>query len=314
MTRRIHTIDCEYLGRPKVAAAYLVEDAKRAAFVDNNTVHAVPLMLDALKAVGLSTEQVELLIITHVHLDHAGGTAELLRHCPNARVVAHPRAARHVIDPGKLVASASAVYGDEQFRELYGEIRPIPESRVQTMEDGETLPFGDGELLFLHTRGHANHHFCVHDPATASMFTGDAFGLVYPALQTEGTFALPSTTPTDFDGPAARAAIRRIIDMGAERLFPTHFGEVRSIEAAAAQLIRHLHFAEDLVAEAVDGGQPDEALQAYCEYRLRDYLQGFLDGHGTLGQDPDTWKFLEMDIELNAQGLAFAARRQRARE
>ncbi|MEO1338497.1 MAG: MBL fold metallo-hydrolase, partial [Myxococcota bacterium] len=233
----ITTIDCEYLDRPQFAAAYLITDGTQAAFVDNCTSRNVPQMLEALRGRGLSTDAVDYVIITHVHLDHAGGTSALLQACPNAKVVAHPRAARHVIDPSKLVSSASAVYGEDEFKRLYGKIEPIAESRVQIMEDEQTLPFGRSRLRFLHTRGHANHHFCIVDESSQSIFTGDAFGLHYPRLQTPGQFAFPSTSPTDFDGPLARDAVQRIVDAKPKRVFPTHFGEVTAVDTAGRQLL-----------------------------------------------------------------------------
>lgn len=311
----IRTIDTRYLGRPEFAAAYLIVENDRAAFIDNNTNAAVPRLLEVLEREGLAPEQVEYLIITHVHLDHAGGTSRLAAACPNATVLAHPRAAPHVVDPSKLVASASAVYGAEEFERLYGTIEPVPEHRVRTMDDEETLRFGSRELRFLHTRGHANHHFCIADSASGAIFTGDAFGLVYPALQTESTFAFPSTSPTDFEPDLAREAIRRLVDERPTALYPTHFGEVTDIGTAAGQLLRHLDFAERLRDDAQASDLADDALEDYCRPRLVDYFTGLLDGRGKLGSDPDTWSLLKLDIDLNAQGIAFAAskRRRKAR-
>lgn len=312
----IETIETGYMGRPKYAAAYLLTSGDKAAFVENNTNHAVPKLLEALSAKGYTPEQVEYVIITHVHLDHAGGTSALARACPNATVLAHPRAARHVIDPSKLVASASAVYGEDAFERLYGTIEPIPASRVRTLEDDETVDLGGRTLRFMHTRGHANHHFCVADETTRSLFTGDSFGVIYPALQGPGTFAVPSTSPTDFDPDLARDSIRRIVDWGAERLYPTHYGEVTDIETAAGQLIRHIDHSERIMLDAEASDLPDEALTAYCQGRLRDYFQGLLDQHGALGRSPDVWDLLATDVDLNGQGLAWIAnkRRRKARE
>jgi glyoxylase-like metal-dependent hydrolase (beta-lactamase superfamily II) len=312
----ITTIDCHYLDRPEFAAAYLLVDGDEAAFIDNNTHHALPRLLAALAGTGLAAEQVRYLIITHVHLDHAGGTSALAQACPQATVLAHPRAARHVIDPDKLIASAKSVYGEDEFRRLYGEIEPVDKDRVQSIEDGEKVTLGQRELEFLHTRGHANHHFCIADAASGSVFTGDAFGLIYPALQRQGCFAFPSTSPTDFDGELARASIRRITGLSPERVYPTHYGEVVAVDAAAAQLIRHLEYAERLMLEAEVSDTADEALQSYIEPRLRSYFNGLLDGHGSLSSEPATWNLLALDIELNAQGLAFVAakRRRKARE
>ena len=236
----IHTIDTHYLDQSEIAAAYLVIEGERAAFVDNNTNFAVPRLMAALEAQELSPEQVEYLIITHVHLDHAGGTSKLADACPNATVLAHPRAAPHVIDPSKLVASASAVYGEENFRKLYGTIEPVSEDRVRVMDDEETLRFGNRELRFLHTRGHANHHFCIADSASGAICAGDAFGIAYPRLQREGTFAFPSTSPTDFEPELARESVRRLVAEKPDRIYVTHFGAVIDIETAAGQLIKHL--------------------------------------------------------------------------
>ncbi len=312
----IHTIDTGYLGRDEFAAAYLLVDGDRAAFIDNNTNAAVPRLLATLDEHQLSPEQVEYLIITHVHLDHAGGTSALAEACPQATVLAHPRAAPHVIDPSKLVASASAVYGEKEFQQLYGTIQPVAAERVETLDDEQSIVFGQRELRFLHTRGHANHHFCIVDSATDAIFTGDAFGLIYPALQHQGMCALPSTSPTDFEPELARQSVRRLIAERPSAVFPTHFGKVTDIETAAAQLIRHLDFAEALRDAAEHGDRPDEQLEAYCRARLQDYFQGFFDGLGTLGQEPDVWNLLSMDLDLNAQGIAFAAtkRRRKARQ
>lgn len=312
----IVTIDTHYLGRQEFAAAYLLIDGDRAAFIDNNTNAAVPGLLAELSARGMSPAQVEYIIITHVHLDHAGGTSALAAACPDATIIAHPRAAPHVIAPEKLVRSASAVYGEEEFRRLYGTIEPVAAERVRSMDDGDVIHFGTRELQFLHTRGHANHHFCIADSATGAIFTGDAFGLIYPALQSSGPFGLPSTSPTDFEPELARDAVRRLVDARPSCLYPTHFGAVEAIEPIAGQLLRHLDFAESLLDSAVAGEQTEEEIVEHCRQRIRDYLAGQLDARGDLGRDPETWSLLDLDIDLNAQGIAFAAekRRRKARE
>lgn len=308
----IETIDCEYTF-PRFAAAYLMVHEGRAAFVDNNTAHAVPAMLAALERHGLSPEQVDLCIITHVHLDHAGGSSALMKACPNATLVAHPRAAKHAIDPSKLVASAESVYGKERFRELYGVIEPIDEARVRTMDDDETLDFAGRKLSFLHTRGHANHHFVVHDPEAKVVFTGDAFGLVYPDLSVNETFAFPSTSPTDFDGPLARAAVDRIVATGAEAVYPTHFGEVRDIASAAEQLKADLQFSEDAMLEAYASDDPDDALEARIKPKLVERMKARM-ADKRVPQTDDVWARVELDLELNAQGLAFAATKKRKKD
>ncbi len=298
----------------RYAAAYLMVHEGHGAFIDNNTAHAVPLMLEALTRRGLSPEQVDYVIITHVHLDHAGGSSALMKACPNAKLVAHPRAARHVIDPSKLVASAEQVYGKERFRELYGLIEPIAEERVIIMEDGERLDFRGKGLRFLHTRGHANHHFVIHDPSDAVVFTGDAFGLAYPDLADEGTFAFPSTSPTDFDAGLARAAVQRILDTGAGTAYLTHFGALRELETAAAQLTHHLDAHEKIMEAAYrDNGLSDERLYEAILPELKAHFERSLAGR-RIANDPGAWDRLAMDIDLNAQGLAFVAAKRRKKD
>jgi len=309
----LYTIDTRYLGRPEFAAVYLLIDGERAAFFDNNTNAAVPHLLATLASHGLAPEQVEYLIITHVHLDHAGGTSAMAKACPNATILAHPRAAPHIIDPSKLVASASAVYGENEFQRLYGTIEPVAADRVRVMDDEQIVRFGSRQLRFLHTRGHANHHFCVADSGSDSIITGDAFGLVYPALQQAGTFAFPSTSPTDFEPELARQSVQRLVDEGAACVYPTHFGPVTDIATASGQLLRHLDHAERLRDAAEASDLPDEALEGYCRARLYDYFRGLLDGLGDLGRDTGIWSWIQLDIDLNAQGIAFAANKRRRR-
>lgn len=308
----IETIDCDYT-MPRYACAYLLIHEGRAAFVENNTVHAVPRMLEALARHGLSPEAVDWCIITHVHLDHAGGSSALMRACPNATLVAHPRAAPHVIDPSKLVSSARAVYGEARFAELYGDIQPLDPNRVKVMEDGESLELGGRPLHFLHTRGHANHHFVVHDPEAQAVFTGDAFGIAYPDLQTGGLFVFPSTSPTDFDGPLAREAVERIVATGARTAYLTHFGPITELERGAAQLKQTLEHSEALMEEAYASDAPDEALEARIAGPLRAHFMSRMEAEGA-PRSPENLERIRLDLELNAQGLAFAANKKRRKD
>lgn len=303
-------IDCDYL-LPEFAASYLLIEGDEAAFVETNTARAVPRLLSALEREGLRPEQVRWVIITHVHLDHAGGASALMAACPNATLLAHPRAARHMIDPSRLVASAQKVYGEQEFARMYGRIDPIPEARVRVMEDGEKLSWGSRTLAFFFTRGHANHHFCIHDSASDGVFTGDSFGLCYPALQSRGTFVFPSTSPTDFAPEEAMASVRRIAATGS-RAYLTHFGEVADRARAADQLLEHLSFSEALMKEAMAREETGEALTAFCHGELRTRFQSALERHG-LPTDEATWKLLKLDLDLNAQGIAYAAEKSRAK-
>jgi glyoxylase-like metal-dependent hydrolase (beta-lactamase superfamily II) len=327
--RRVVTIDCGYL-HPEFAAAYLLIDQPegrpvteaRAAFVDNNTAHSVPRLLDALKREGMTPAQVDFVIITHVHLDHAGGTSLLMKACPQAQCLAHPRAAKHVIDPTKLVQSATQVYGEEPFARMYGRIEPVEAARVRLVEDGERIAWGSGAPLeLMHTRGHANHHMCVLERETSSIFTGDAFGLAYPALQRRGLFVFPSTSPTDFDHGEAMRSVERIVASGASTAYPTHFGAVTELAAAAEQLREDLDFSQGLVARGLGTGGPgsgsagggalgDDELEAVFERELRERLRARARRIG-LELTAQDWELLRLDLGLNAQGLAHVVRKGR---
>lgn len=305
MTSRLLTVDCHYV-MPQLAAAYLRVEGDEAAFIEVNTSHAVPHLLAALKDAGRTPEQVKLVIVTHVHLDHAGGTSALMKLCPNATVLAHPRAARHLVDPSKLVASARKVYGDEVFDELYGVIEPIDAARVRTVEDGEAVQLGDATLRFLHTRGHANHHFVVHDEKQNVVFTGDTFGLVYPQLQKAGRFAFPSTSPTDFDGPAAIASVKRIMALAPRAVALTHFGLYEDVEVIGAQLLRLLELSAKLFDEGRQSGDEQGTLEQRFKWQLEKALTEAAARSGFTPDQADR-KLMNFDLELNAQGLAFAA-------
>ena len=304
---RLVTIDSEYTA-PLVAACYLRVQGAEAAFIETNTTHAVPRLLSALEQERLRPEDVRWVIVTHVHLDHAGGASALLRACPDATLVAHPRAARHLIDPSKLVSSAGAVYGPERFRELYGAIEPIPSERVRVVEDGEKLDLGGQPLRFLHTRGHANHHFVVHDPARDTVYTGDAFGIAYPQVQRAGRFVFATTSPTDFDAAAARESVDRIVALGTSTACPTHFGEIDRLDVAAAQLRWWIDRSERLVEEAI--ALPAERADAHLHAGVSAAMEGAARRAGLSLNESDR-KLLALDVELNAQGLAIVAAKRR---
>jgi glyoxylase-like metal-dependent hydrolase (beta-lactamase superfamily II) len=295
----ITAVDTAHL-RPGMAASHLVVDAGRAAFVDTGANNAVPLLLAALAQAGLEPADVDYVFLTHVHLDHAGGAGLLMEALPRATAVLHPRGARHMVDPGKLEAGARAVYGDERFDAIYGTLRPIPAARVRTVEDGETLTLGGRSLEFLHTEGHARHHYCIHDRDAEAVFTGDTFGLSYRALDTaRGAFIFPTTTPVQFDPSALHASIDRLMALRPRAAFLTHFSRVTGLPRLAADLHGDIDAYCELAAAVA--GQPD--LERRLEDGVRRRLYDRLDEHGCPA-DP-AWRehHLALDIRLNAQGI-----------
>lgn len=301
------TIDCEYL-RPQVGAAYLLEDSGEVAFVETNTAHALPHLLAALARAGRRVEEVRYVIVTHAHLDHAGGASALMARCPQATLLCHPRAARHLIDPTRLVASSIQVYGPEAFARLYGTIAPIPEARVRTLEDGAAVPLGARTLRVFHTLGHAKHHFVVHDEHAGTVFTGDAFGLVYPFLQHAGRLAFPSTSPTDFDFPEAVKAVERIVALQPTEVCLTHFGAYPDVAAIAGQLTWWLEQSQAAVEACIQRGSREDAIP-FLKARLTRSMEAALARTG-LSPTAGEREFLQMDLDLNSQGLSWAVSRK----
>lgn len=300
------TLDVDVI--PQFTAVYLRVAGDECAFIEAHTAHALPKLMAALEARRLHPEAVRWVVVTHAHLDHAAGASALLARCPNAQLLAHPRAARHLIDPAKLVASATAVYGAERFAKLYGRIDPIPAERVRALEDGARFPLGDAELQVFHTAGHAKHHFVVDDPALLTVYTGDTFGLVYPAVQHGARFVLATTSPTDFDANEARRSIDRVLSLGRSAACLTHFGEVRDLDEVAAQLRRWIDRSEAWVASVRERGETDETAYARIAAAIRAAIDEEARRLGLSFDDRDM-QLLALDIDLNAKGLVVAARR-----
>jgi glyoxylase-like metal-dependent hydrolase (beta-lactamase superfamily II) len=295
----IHTIDTGF-NRPHFDAAYLVVERGRAAFIDCGTNHSIPRLLDALQQTGLSPDAVDWLVLTHVHLDHAGGAGELMARLPHARLVVHPRGARHMIDPSRLWAGASAVYGEAVMERDYGRLRPIPAERVVEAPDGHPVDLAGRILTCLDTPGHARHHNAIWDPASGSCFTGDTFGLSYREFDTEaGAFIVPTTTPVQFDPDALHASIERLCALEPAALYPTHFGRIGDVNRLANDLHEQID-AMVAIALACDGREDRHAALV----RSLDALFARRAGrHGWHGSHERFRELLGADIELDAQGL-----------
>lgn len=286
--------------RPGLAACYLVESDGRAALIDTGTWHTVERILAVLEAKGLSVEDVDYVIPTHVHLDHAGAAGELIRRFPNAKLVVHPRGARHMIDPTKLKAGVIAVYGEEVYARDYVELIPVQEERVIEATDGMELMLGARKLHCLDTPGHANHHICIWDELSRGFFTGDTFGISYREFDVEGRhFVMATTTPVQFDPEAWQATLDRMMAQNPERMFLTHYGMVEDVERLCADLrsmidrFAHIAIACEAEAEPYDcvrGGIRAELFQA-------------IGHHGVSMDETALDDFLDMDLDLNTQGL-----------
>ncbi|HSN34126.1 MAG TPA: MBL fold metallo-hydrolase [Ideonella sp.] len=299
----IHVIDTGFV-RARFDAAYLIVERGHAAFIDTGTNHGVPRLLAALGQAGVGPEAVDWLIATHVHLDHAGGVGLLMRSLPNARLVVHPRGARHLIDPSALVAGATAVYGQAEMARSYGTIVGVDADRVVATHDGFTLDLAGRPLVFIDTPGHARHHHCVWDEASRGWFTGDTFGLAYPEFATEhGPFMLPTTTPVQFEPAPLRASVARLLERVPERMYVTHFGAVGAgaadVARLGAQLLDVVDAMVDLARDAPADASRHDALKRAFEALYQERLRA----HGVALPEARLRELLAVDVELNAQGV-----------
>ena len=296
----ISVIDSEYYSKD-FAAIYLLKQKNKVAIIETGTNYSVPLVKGALANIGLSFSDVSYIIPTHVHLDHAGGAGLLMKQCQNATLVVHPRGARHLIDPSKLVAGAKAVYGEEKFKEYYGEIIPIDSERVIEADDNFILDFDGRELKFIDTPGHAKHHFCIWDKDTKSMFTGDTFGISYRDLDMDSeVYIFPSTSPVQFDPDALIKSINRIMEFRPERVCLTHFSAIRPTQEIADQLIDGIHFVSNLTKKYISHKDAESII-------FNEMMSYFLNGLGKIGnQDKDyCTERIELDVKINTQGLIY---------
>jgi len=303
----ITAIDTGYV-RPRFDASHLVVENGRAVFVDVGTSQSVPLLLAGLEAQGLHPEAVDFVIVTHVHLDHAGGAGALMRRLPAARLVVHPRGARHMVDPTKLWAGASAVFGEDFVRRSYGPPVPVDAARVVEAPDGFALEVGGRPLRFLDTPGHARHHFCVWDEASRSMFTGDTFGLSYPELASpRGAFVLPTTTPVQFEPEALLASIDRLLAHDPAAMLLTHYSRVVDVARMADDLRRQV--GELVALGRAEDGKTDRA--ARLRRGVEELFLGWVADHGTPLPPESVRELLAVDVELNSQGLEVWLDRER---
>jgi glyoxylase-like metal-dependent hydrolase (beta-lactamase superfamily II) len=297
----IHAFDAGYV-RHQLAAIHLIVDHGRAAFVDTGSNSSLPNALAALAQLGLTSDCVDYVLLTHIHLDHAGGAGAMMAAFPNAQLVVHPRGARHMIDPGKLMAATEEVYGRERARELYGELLPIPSARVIETTDGMALKLGQRELAFYDSPGHAKHHVFIHDRTANGIFTGDTFGISYRECDVDGRpFLMPSTTPSQFDPVDLRDSVEHIISLAPEAVYPTHFSRLAPPRPLAEVMLRRLDDFVRLAREARKT-KPDNPLPLLKE-KLATFVLAEARMHGVTMADDQILALWALDIDLNAQGL-----------
>lgn len=297
----ITAIDTDHL-RPLFDASHLIIENGHAAFVDTGANSSVPLLLATLAQSDVDVADVDYVFLTHVHLDHAGGAGLLMRALPNAQAVLHPRGAPHMIDPGKLIRGAQAVYGEEKFAAEYGNIVPIAGDRVLVVEDQQEVSLNGREMQCIFTEGHARHHYVLNDPQSRAVFTGDSFGLSYRELDTaKGEFIYPTTTPIHFDPPEAHKAVDRIMSLQPAQLFLTHYSRVSELPRLADDMHKRI---DDFVSLA-ERHADDEERTSSMQSSMYTYFVEELKAHGYTGSIEQVHAIVEIDVTLNTMGLEY---------
>ncbi len=305
----IHPIDTQYV-RDELDASHLIVRDGHAAFVDCGANSSVPNLMAALEEHGIAPAAVDYLLLTHIHLDHAGGAGTLMQNLPNATVVVHPRGAAHLSEPAKLEAGTRATYGDAVYDTLYGKLVPIPAERIHAAEDNEVIRLGNSRLHCLHTPGHALHHIAYYDEDAGAVFTGDIFGISYRVFDNPDgePFIFPTTTPTQFDPDQMHASIERIAALEPEAVYLTHYSRVGNV----ARLAESLHRDVDRFVEIAEAHVDEPEAEDKIRHALHDYLAERLEEHGTRVSPKDRETWLAMDLKLDAAGLvAWDARRKK---
>lgn len=308
----IYAFDAGYV-RHQLAAVHLIVDDGEAAFIDNGSNASLPRALEALATVGLAPAQVALVIVTHIHLDHAGGSGAYMQAFPNAKFVVHPRGARHMIDPTRLMAATEEVYGKENAQRLYGTLIPVPAERVVETGDGMVLRLGGRELAFYDCPGHARHHVFIHDRAANGIFTGDTFGIAYRECDSPDgrPFVFPCPTPSQFDPVDWRDSVERMIALAPEAVYLTHFSRIAPPRPLAEQLLRRLDDCVRLTIETLGEAGASDPLPPLKD-KLAAYLVREARSHGSTLTDAELLRLWEMDIDLDAQGLLIRAQAGRS--
>ncbi|WP_033541278.1 MBL fold metallo-hydrolase [Planococcus sp. CAU13] len=306
LTDRISLIDGFDMDLSERTGTYVIAE-EQLTLIETGPSPSVKYIKEGLEKLGHSLADVTYIIVTHIHLDHAGGAGLLLQQCPNARLVVHPKGARHMSDPSRLVAGAKAVYG-ERFSVLFDPVLPVPEDRILIRGEGDRLKIGSGCVLeFWNSPGHATHHFAIIDPVSNSIFTGDTAGIHYAQLANEEiSFHLPSTSPNQFDPDLMRQSIQRMKRARFERAFYGHFGMVEKPDAAFDQSLEWLDIFMEQAEAAAIAGESHTELAA----RLKELVTKSLAAEG-IPDNHEVYMLIELDLMVGAMGMLDYLRRKK---
>jgi glyoxylase-like metal-dependent hydrolase (beta-lactamase superfamily II) len=249
---KITSLDTNWVGHPKSIAAALLASATRLAIIDPGPDSTLATLREQLRARNISIADLDTILLTHIHLDHAGATGALVRENPSLSVYVHASGARHMVDPAKLLTSAGRLWGDE-LKILFGETVPVPQENLRILEGGETLTFGGRKLDVVYTPGHASHHVSYFDVDAGVAFIGDTAGIRIE----NGPYILPATPPPDIDLALWDQSFAAILARKPARLFLTHYGYADNPPAHIAEFRERLHHWSEAAEEALVSAAQD---------------------------------------------------------
>lgn len=300
----ISLIDLYDLGTAERTGSYILHE-EELTVIETSASPSIPHLLKGLEELKIELPNIKNIIVTHIHLDHAGGVGLLLEKCPNARVIVHPRGERHLAEPSKLILGARAVYGT-QFDELFDPILPVPRDRLLVKNDGDTLQIGEDRVLtFLDTPGHAKHHFSIHDSKSNGIFTGDTIGVYYPQLIEDGVeLYLPSTSPNQFDPDSMLASMERIKKLNVNGIYFGHYGMSTNPSAVFEQinywLPRFVEVGQRVMEEFPDDSYEEKSV--HTSIALLDMVSEFLDERN-VGRNKKVYEIINLDLKVCAMGI-----------
>ena len=256
-----YRIEVQIPGARYIFSVYLLAE-KEAILIEPGPTVVVPFILEGMKRLGI--EELSVIIPTHIHMDHGGGAGKLAELFPRAKVVVHPRAAKHAIDPSRLIASTRTVYGDD-FEDIYGPILPIEESQVEVAEDGDVIHAGGRQLRIIHAPGHTFHHMAIFDEKTGGLFCGEALGLTMPGAEST---VLPSVSVGDLDVDQYLESIEKLSKLRPRILFCPHEVGVRAPEDIIPRIAESTMMLRDLILEGYKEGRSIEDIDLEIQERF----------------------------------------------
>ena len=267
-------IDLGFRGRSNTIATVVVKGPAGAAIVDPGPTSCLGALDAGLQAHGVRWDEVRHILLTHIHLDHAGAVRTIVREHPGIAVLVHERGAKHMVDPTKLLDSATRVYGD-QMDVLWGEFAAVPQASLVALTGGERIDAGGRAFDVAYTPGHASHHVSYFDASSGVAFVGDVAGVC-----TQDGYVLPPTPPPDIDVEMWRTSVERILAWSPSTLFLSHFGAVTRVRPHLAELLDHLEQFAGIVRESLAGpGTDDEKSERFAEWVRQELRHNMNDAH-----------------------------------